>query len=267
MKSEKLKLKLMKHEKNYLELLITGSEPAFVNALRRTVIAEVPVMAIDEVIFYENTSPMFDEYIAHRLALIPLTTDLKTYKIPEEEKDYAAYGVTLTLDEVGPKIVYSSALHTSDPKVKPVSGKIPIIELLEGQRLRLEARAILGRGEEHVKWQAGNASYKMLPQLETTGKIENVEELVKNCPKKALGTKKEKLVLEKPWECTMCMYCVDSAEPKNLKLTQDRTSFLFKLETNGSLTAVETLETALKLLKEKNESMKKELSTAKIKNK
>jgi len=265
-KSNKLKIKLLKQEKNYLELLLTGTEPAFVNALRRTVLAEVPVMAIDEVIFYENTSPLFDEYLAHRLALIPLTTDLKMYRIPKDGKEEShTSSVTLTIDEIGPKMVYSSALHTNDPKVKPVSGKIPIVELLDGQRLRLEAKAILGKGENHVKWQAGNASYKMLPVLEVDGKIENAKELVKICPKKALGLKKGTLVLEKPWECTMCMHCVD--ESKHLKISQDRTSFVFKLETNGSLSAMETLEKALEIIRNRNKIMKEELGAAKIKNK
>ncbi len=42
------------------------------NALRRILISEVPTLAIEFVEFHENTTVLQDEYIAHRLGLIPL---------------------------------------------------------------------------------------------------------------------------------------------------------------------------------------------------
>ena len=47
----------------------------YANTLRRIIISEVPTMAIEFVNIIENTSPVHDEYIAHRLGLLPLISN------------------------------------------------------------------------------------------------------------------------------------------------------------------------------------------------
>lgn len=57
---------------NRIRFRLSNVSLAYANALRRIMIAEVPTMAIEFVTIRENTTPLHDEYIAHRLGLIPL---------------------------------------------------------------------------------------------------------------------------------------------------------------------------------------------------
>ncbi len=161
----KLKLKIIKQADDRVEFNISGIDINLANALRRTTITEIPVMAIEKVTFYDNSSILNDEILAHRLGLIPLKTDLKTYNLLSEcnckGDGCSRCTVTLTLDVSGPVAVYSKDLKSTDPEITPVHDSIPIVKLTEGQKVKLEAIAQLGIGSEHIKWQGGIASYEI----------------------------------------------------------------------------------------------------------
>jgi len=137
--------------------LVRGVTPAFANGIRRAMIADVPTLSVDTVRVIENSSVMFDEQIALRLGLIPLTTP-DDYE-PEET-------VTLAIDVEGPATAYSGDLVSSDGQVQPAEENVPIIDLKEGQRLELEADAELGYGKDHAKHQGGVAvGYRHLQRV------------------------------------------------------------------------------------------------------
>lgn len=158
-----MKIKIIKKDDNRLEFNIKGINVIMANALRRALISKIPMMAIEEVTFYENSSTLDDEVLAHRLGLVPLRTDLKTYNLVEEctckKKGCAKCTAILTLDINGPGTVHSGELKSTDPNIVPIHDKIPITKLTEKQGVKLEAKAQLGVGGEHIKWQGGLASY------------------------------------------------------------------------------------------------------------
>ena len=71
-----MKVKVEELKPKYAVMLIEETETYFVNAIRRIMLAELPKLAVDDVIIYDNTSALFDEIIAHRLGLVPIPTDL-----------------------------------------------------------------------------------------------------------------------------------------------------------------------------------------------
>ena len=62
-------LSIAPHE---VRFILSDTDMSMANALRRIMIAEVPTLAIDLVEFHDNTTVLNDEYLAHRLGLIPL---------------------------------------------------------------------------------------------------------------------------------------------------------------------------------------------------
>ena len=79
-----MELEIIEQHENYVKFVFSGITPTFANTLRRLIMSEVPTMAIDEVIIIENTTPLYDEIVAHRLGLLPLKTDLASYVLPTE---------------------------------------------------------------------------------------------------------------------------------------------------------------------------------------
>jgi DNA-directed RNA polymerase subunit D len=265
---------LQKDDKN-MRLLIHGVDTPYMNALRRTIISEVPSMAVDEVVILENSSVLQDEIIAHRLGLIPLKTDLESYNLPEECECKSEFGcglcrVTLTLDveaKEGTKTVYSGSLISENPAIIPVSDKIPIVKLAKEQKIRLEAYARLGKGKNHAKWQPVSACvYKYLPHIQIDAKKCNVcGKCMEVCSKKVLIKSETKMDVGDILSCTLCQDCVDACpqEPEAIKIDWAKDSFIFNIESSGALPPEVILTDAVEILDERLKMLEDEIKVRK----
>ena len=255
-----MKLSNMKVDGEVLSFKLSDTSAAFANALRRVLMAEVPAMAIDEVDVYENSSSLFDEYIAHRLGLIPLTSN-KTYKLASKccGGNCNKCSTTLTLEAKGPVMVYAKDLKGKDPRVKPVYGKIPVMKLAEGQKLKLEAKAILGIGKDHSKWQACLASYKFMPKVTITGKCTKCGKCIEACPSKILAKRGGSIKVSNVEKCIECKDCVKACGEKAIDVSHDDTTFLMKVESYGNMKPKDLLKGSIKVLEEKATELEKQL--------
>ncbi|MDD5712781.1 MAG: hypothetical protein PHY31_08525 [Smithellaceae bacterium] len=192
-----MKLILDKKHGNRIEFLAKSFDTTMANMLRRYSTSRVPVMAIEEVVFYDNTSAFWDEYIAHRLGLMPLLT-------PEHTPESA--DVLFSLDAEGPKTIYASDLVSVDKDITMAKGNIVVATLGPNQHLRLEAKAVLGTGRKHAKYQAGLVGYGAKDSdvtfvVESFFQMEPADVLLRGCDviehdieiiEEALGKKSEK---------------------------------------------------------------------------
>jgi DNA-directed RNA polymerase II subunit RPB3 len=78
-------VKILELSRYVIKFELLNTDLSVANALRRVIISEIPTMAIDLVEVRENTSALHDEFIAHRIGLIPLVSkDVDSFKYSEE---------------------------------------------------------------------------------------------------------------------------------------------------------------------------------------
>jgi DNA-directed RNA polymerase subunit D len=236
-------------------IVVTGTDTSVVNALRRAMVADVPKLAIEDVTIYDNTSALFDEIVAHRLGLVPIPTDLNLLNFRAQcvcnGEGCPNCTVLYTLSKEGPGTVYSGDLQPTDRKWDVKDKRIPIVKLLSGQRVMLEAQAVLGTSQQHAKWQPVTAAgYKYYPVLEL---------LSPTCPEDGACARLCPQVFEyangqvrlkdpeaykfAPDALRMCR--------DHLRVSHRRDKFVVRWETDGSLSAKDVFVRAAGALKDK----------------
>lgn len=180
------KVDLRELTQEYCEFVLSNTDASVANSLRRVILSHVPTIAIDLVEIDENSSVLNDEFIAHRLGLIPILSGrAREMKSPfESEGDDDFTEVTFNLDmkctDDSTMIVGSADLmpDLDHPDIIPVelshqqlgvaadNKGITIVKLRKNQELKLRAIARKGIGKDHAKWQpVATVAFQYMPDI------------------------------------------------------------------------------------------------------
>lgn len=248
-------------ETEKVTFLLKDSTPEIANALRRLIMENVPTIAIEEVEFYENTSAFYDEVLAHRLGLVPLTTDLKGYTLPQEckcnSKGCNSCTVKLSLKVKGPGYVYAKDLKSKDPAIKPVHSEMILAKLLKDQEIQIEATAMLGEGKNHVKWSPGLCWYTYKATVTVNNNSPKMAQYKEKYPSQVFkdGKIDKQLIIDLNLVDACDGICEDI-----VKVDHDPETFIFNIEPWGQLSAKEMFTEALKLFDKKLKELEEKLS-------
>lgn len=238
-------------------LKIEDTTPYFVNSIRRVMLSELPKLAVENVVIYDNTTALFDEIISHRLGLIPIPTDLSLLTFKDQctckGKGCPNCTVRYTLSKEGEGVVYSGDLQPEEKSWAITEDKIPIVELYNDQRLILEIEAVLGRGKDHAKWQPVQApGYTFVPTIKIDKKrINEVKEFIKGLPEGLVELKKDQLQIKDVAKLPVLESYIDKAKADFITIKRDSSKIIFSFETDGSLSAKDALRESAKILAEK----------------
>jgi DNA-directed RNA polymerase subunit L len=136
-------------DNNVSKFTLKNTTYQIANSIRRAATAEINVYAFDNFVIEKNNTCFTDEYITHRLALIPIKNDIvNPDKLPKFTFDVSGK-LNETIEVWSDQIV-------SDDKVKYIDNNTLILYLKGNnskvQDFKVSFDLVLGTGNQHTKW-------------------------------------------------------------------------------------------------------------------
>ncbi|KAL9276600.1 hypothetical protein ACSQ67_025858 [Phaseolus vulgaris] len=287
------RVKIRELKDDYAKFELRDTDASIANALRRVMIAEVPTIAIDLVEIEVNSSVLNDEFIAHRLGLIPLTSERAMSMRFSRDCDacdgdgqceFCSVEFHLrvkcmtdqTLD------VSSKDLYSSDPSVVPVDFSDPastdssesrcgviIVKLRRGQELRLRAIARKGIGKDHAKWSpAATVTFMYEPEIHLnedlmeTLTLEEKREWVDSSPTRVFEidpVTQQVMVVDSEaysYDDEVIKKAEAMGKPGLVEIIARQDSFIFTVESTGAIKSSQLVLNAIEILKQKLDAVR-----------
>ncbi|MBA0872737.1 hypothetical protein Goshw_019584 [Gossypium schwendimanii] len=286
------RVKIRELKDDYAKFELHDTDASMANALRRVMIAEVPTIAIDLVEIEVNSSVLNDEFIAHRLGLIPLTSQRAMSMRFSRDCDacdgdgqceFCSVEFHLRAKCISDQTldVTSKDLYSSDHTVVPVDFTdsagyesseqrgIIIVKLRRGQELRLRAIARKGIGKDHAKWSpAATVTFMYEPEIHInedmmdTLTLEEKQSFVDSSPTRVfdIDPNTQQVVVVDPEAYTYDDEVLKKAEamgkPGLVEIYAKEDSFIFTIESTGAVKAFQLVLNAIEILKQKLDAVR-----------
>ncbi|EPS71627.1 hypothetical protein M569_03132 [Genlisea aurea] len=289
------KIKIRTVRDDFMKFELRDTDASIANALRRVMISEVPTIAIDLVEIEVNTSVLNDEFIAHRLGLIPLVSDRAMAMRFSRDCDacdgdgvceYCSVEFILRAkctDENKTLDVTSKDLKNYDYSVQAVDfsypssrsddqenkGGIVIVKLRQGQELVLRAIARKGIGKDHAKWSpASTVTFMYEPEIYINEELmesltlEEKQEFIDSSPTNvfAINPTTQQVYVADAEAYTYDEEVLKKAEgmgkARLVEINAKEDSFIFTVETTGAIKASQLLLNAIEILKQKLDAVR-----------
>ncbi|KAL6944843.1 DNA-directed RNA polymerase core subunit rpc40 [Hanseniaspora osmophila] len=291
---DSLKVDISKLDEREANFDLIHIDTSIANAFRRIMISEVPCVAAEAVYFYNNTSVLQDEVLAHRIGLVPLKIDPDELQwcddsLPENERYNDKNTIVLTLDVqctrnpnapkdcTDPNILYNNSnVYAKDLKFQPegdqeeVFKNRPIVpcdpdillcKLRPGQEISLRVHCILGIGSDHAKFSpVSTSSYRLMPHITILQPIkgESAKRFQKCFPSGVIGIdNKGCAFVQDSRKDTVSREVLRHQEfQDHVKLGRVRDHFIFNVESTGAMTPEEIFFKSVRILKNKADYLK-----------
>lgn len=172
-----IEIKITNYEEKRLEFDLMGVDCSIANALRRILISEVPTMAVKDIILRDNESVFPDEFIAHRLGLVPLQVDPEMFEFVDgdlNEKNSLRF--VLDVENSGKDILH---IYSDEIKWIPLGNQantlrdvkfnsgVLMFKLAPRHKINVELICTKNVGKVHAKWNpVCPATYRLMPLIE-----------------------------------------------------------------------------------------------------
>ena len=210
--------------------------------------AEVPTLAIETATVSENSSVLFDEFLAHRVGLLPINSK-NVDKFEYQKECNCSYScpnctVKYTLDvlatEPGITEVTHHDIQPADVSISTDSSNYPfpvpswdrnqteldnrrkgivLVKLRQNQQISMKLEAKKGTGKMHAKFNpTGSVSMRYEPVIEVDRDVEfdvpvsERREVVASCPRKVFEIDDaDHIEVVRANECILCEECLNKA--------------------------------------------------------
>ncbi|TNJ27239.1 DNA-directed RNA polymerase RPB3 [Giardia muris] len=227
-------VRVLESTRDVLRLELAGAGLAYANGLRRAIYGDVPSLAIDTAFFASNNTSFTEEFLAHRLGLVPIRT--------EQGLDVVEYWYNCTrphsAEYACPNCTYEgrlTAMNTgldnllvTDQEIQLPEGlstlsqlglqpPIPLLKLAPQEDIDVRLWIVKGKGKLHAKWcPASCVVVKPVPVVTLSSELpmvieENLEAVhsyfADICPQNVFRMDGHRVLVAREEDCLFCNDC------------------------------------------------------------